>query len=303
MPHTPILVTEFLSFFEGKSIHTFIDATLGAGGHAKALLDAHPEIACFIGIDQDPHALLVAKDRLQPYLSKAHLLHGNFFDIDTLSAPFVSKKIDGIFADFGVSSMQLDQKERGFSFQENGPLDMRMNPQNSVTAEEIVNRWSQKELEHILKDYGEEKRWRRCAEAIVAARPLHTTEDLVKAIEPVVGKKRWGKMHPATLVFQAIRIAVNQELEAIEQFLPKAFQLLAPMGLFGILSFHSLEDRLVKNFFRKMSGYMGGRERGDLQVEEPKALILTKRPICPGEEEIRKNKRSRSAKLRFLKRI
>lgn len=303
-PHIPILVPELLSFFQGKEIHTFVDATLGAGGHSHAILEAHPEIELLIGIDQDQSALAIASERLHSFSSKIALLHGNFEDIDTLLAPFGSKEIDGIFADLGVSSMQLDTKERGFSFSKNGPLDMRMNPNIKTTAKEIVNTWPKDDLEMIFKEYGEEPRWRLVAKAILDSRqkaPLETTEDLLKAITPALRPYIPGKIHPATLTFQAIRIAVNRELEVIEQFLPKAFQLLAPMGRFGILSFHSLEDRIVKNFFRQISGYRGGREHGDNSLPpEDEAIILTKKPITPGNEEININPRSRSAKLRFV---
>jgi 16S rRNA (cytosine1402-N4)-methyltransferase len=289
MQHIPILVDTFLSFFSEKKVHTFVDGTLGAGGHAKALLDSHPEIENFYGVDQDPLALGIAAGTLSPYLNKITLIQGNFrFLKDLLPAI----KVDGIFLDLGVSSMQLDLPEKGFSLYKEGPLDMRMDPENPWSAERVVNTLPESELGRIFCELGEEPRWRAAAKAIVEGRKkrkIKTTTDLTDILRPVLtwGGRRGKKIHPMTLIFQAIRIFVNDELGAIQEGLPLAIDLLAPGGRLGVLTFHSLEDRIVKHIFRAFAA-------------EKKGLILTKKPLIAGREEIRFNPRSRSAKLRFI---
>ncbi|MDR3624963.1 MAG: 16S rRNA (cytosine(1402)-N(4))-methyltransferase RsmH [Chlamydiales bacterium] len=307
-PHIPILVNEFLHQFKEKKITTFIDATLGAAGHSCALLEKHPEIELLIGIDQDTKALEIASKRLAPFANKTHLIHGNFQKIQSLITPFSPKKISGIFADLGVSSMQLDQAERGMSFSKEGPLDMRMDQTQKLTAREIVNTWPQRELEYIFREYGEEPKWKLVAHAVIQARnekELTTTLDLTKALKTTLFFNPRKPIHPCTLVFQSLRIAVNQELKALEEFLPAAFDLLELGGILGVLSFHSLEDRIVKNYFREISGYKGGREHDydPNKFQKANALLLTKKPICANEEEITYNPRSRSAKMRFIEKI
>ncbi len=303
MAHQPVLLQEILSFFDGKEIKRYIDGTLGAGGHAAAILEAHPEIEEFIGIDQDPEAIAIAKQKLAPWNDKVKIIYGNFTDVlETIKGP-----IDGILLDLGVSSMQLDRPEKGFSFMREGPLDMRMDPNSPLTAAAIINGWSEHEIARIIRDYGEEKKWRAAARAIVAARqkePIVTTLQLEQLLYPVLRTHQKG-IHPLTLTFQALRIAVNRELERLEKSIPLAVKLLPAGGLLGIISFHSLEDRIVKNTFRYQasdkedtSGY-----RGLFIDKQPIVKILTRKPVEPSPEEIEFNPRSRSSKLRFIEKL
>ncbi len=303
MNHQSVLVHEILHYFEGKSIKRFIDGTLGAGGHAASILESHPEIEQYIGIDQDPEAIALAEKRLSPWKSKVSIVYGNFLEVIESQ----EDKVDGILLDLGVSSMQLDRPEKGFSFMRDGPLDMRMDPSNDLTAAIIVNTWSEHEIARVIRDYGEEKRWRAAARAIVAARknaPLLTTLQLEQLLFPVLRTNQKG-IHPLTLTFQGLRIAVNRELEVLEKGLPLAIELLNPGGLLAVISFHSLEDRIVKNAFRyaasdkeDTSGY-----RGHFLDKQPIVEILTRKPIEPFPEEIQINPRSRSSKLRIVKKI
>lgn len=282
--HQPVLTQEILSFFTAP-IAVFIDGTLGLGGHAESLLTVHKELLKYYGIDRDPEALAHAKERLDERLIP---LHGSFSEMDTL----VPERADGILLDLGVSSLQLDKAQKGFSFMREGPLDMRMNPEDPVDAETIVNSYSERELGEIFREYGEERKWRQAAKAIVHARKkcrIETTLQLCQALEPVL--KRSGKIHPMTRVFQALRIKVNEELLVLEEVLPKAVALLKPGGRLAVISFHSLEDRIVKHAFR------------DFVVEEKGVNILTKKPVVASREETKSNPRARSAKLRVLEKV
>ena len=286
VPHAPVLLNEVLAVFEGMQISSFVDGTLGAGGHAEAILRAHPEIETFIGCDRDPDALALAKERLLPWKGKVEFFHG------THSERLVrGQNVDGVLIDAGVSSMQLDRAERGFSFQGEGPLDMRMNPEARLTAREIVNRWREEDLVRILKEYGEEPRARAVARAILAARKkkkLETTRDLVEAIRGVArGKKH---LHFATLTFQAVRIAVNDELGELEKGIRAGAEALSQGGRIAVISFHRLEDRIAKQCFR------------ELALKETLRL-MTKKPIEPSEGEVKVNPRSRSAKLRAAEKL
>lgn len=286
-PHTPVLVTEFLSFFDGKTIKRFVDATVGFGGHATEILNAHPEITELIGIDQDDEALTFAKEKLAPFADKVSLRKGNFRNLSQL----VTGSFDGIFVDLGVSSLQLDKSERGFSFMREGPLDMRMDRNQELTAYDIINTYSEQDIEKILFEYGEEPRAKKVAQTIVQARkrkPIETTLDLVKALEPLFPRR--GKLHPMTLIFQGLRIAVNDELGAIESFLPQALSLLKPQGRLGVLAFHSLEDRIVKETFKTFA-------------KEDRVELLTKKVVLATREESKRNPRSRSARLRFIEKV
>jgi 16S rRNA (cytosine1402-N4)-methyltransferase len=292
MLHHPILTERFLSFFENRTIRTFIDGTLGAGGHAYALLQKHPEIQSFWGIDQDHLALEIAAQKLSHFGNKVKLIQGNFRDLKKL---ITEENADGIFLDLGVSSMQLDRPEKGFSLYKEGPLDMRMHAGSNLDAAKVVNTFSEKELGKIFRDFGEEPRWRLVAKTLVAARKkrrMETTKDLTEALKHVLtwGGRKGKKIHPMTLVFQALRIYVNDELGALQEAIPQAISLLVPGGRMGIISFHSLEDRIVKHTFRHAA-------------HQKQALILTKKPIIAEHEEIRQNPRSRSAKLRFLEKL
>jgi len=253
-PHLSVLQREVLHYFLDCQCKIFVDGTLGAGGHSKAILEAHPEIEKFIGIDQDPLALEIAKERLAPWHKKVQFIRGNFASIKTLLNSRGIKSIDGLLLDIGVSSMQLDRPEKGFSFMRDGPLDMRMDPDQALTAAEIVNTWSEKDLGVIFRDYGEEKQWRALSRAIVEARKdfqITTTMQLTDVLMPLLGWRKGKGLHPLTLVFQALRICVNDELGVLAKILPDALDLLAPGGRLAIISFHSLEDRIVKNAFRE----------------------------------------------------
>jgi 16S rRNA (cytosine1402-N4)-methyltransferase len=292
--HLPVLTKEWLSFLAGYEVKIYVDGTLGAGGHAEAVLKKHPEIQQLIGIDQDPSALKIATERLKEWSSKIITIRGNFSEIDLHLNLQGILSADAILLDLGVSSMQLDEPERGFSFMQDGPLDMRMDPENPVTAEEVVNTYTETELGDIFRVYGEERRWRLAAKAIVHARkqkPIQTTQQLVEVLQAVFPRPSPRRIHPMTLVFQGLRIYVNQELEVLRQTLPKALQLLAPGGVLGVISFHSLEDRIVKNVFRTAA-----KENPDLE-------LLTKKPLQATREEMHENPRSRSAKLRVIEKV
>ena len=267
----------------------YVDATLGLGGHTAAIA-AYLASGTVIGIDTDQEALKIASDRLQSVASKTQLVQGNFVEIDQIVHNLGVQNVDGVLADLGVSSMELDNPERGFSFQQDGPLDMRMNPDGQdLTAADIVNTYTEKDLAELFRKYGDEIFPGRIARVIVEQRrkrELRTTQDLVDIILSVVLQKRRG-IHPATRVFQALRIEVNDELTALEVFIQKSVEILKPGGRLVIISFHSGEDRIVKNIFRTLK-------------QEQKANILTKKPLLPREEEIASNPRSRSAKMRVL---
>lgn len=300
-PHASVLLQECLSAFSGKLLHVFVDGTLGAGGHSEAILAAHPEIVHFIGIDQDLEALAIAKKRLG---EKGTFIHGNFADLLKHLKDLHIEQVDGILVDLGVSSMQLDQKERGFSFMQEGPLDMRMDQEGLLMAADIVNHWEEEALADIIFQYGEEKQARKIARAICKERPFYRTLELAKCIAGHVKRKRWD-IHPATQTFQALRIAVNKELERLEQFLIAALQALKSGGRLAVITFHSLEDRIVKQRFvyeasdKESTSGIGGV----FLSKEPRIKILTKKPIEASEEEVKLNPRSRSAKLRVIEKL
>jgi 16S rRNA (cytosine1402-N4)-methyltransferase len=307
-PHDSVLLNEVVQAFNPLFLEVVVDGTLGAGGHAQALLEHHPEIRYYIGIDQDPHALALASERLKPWASKLFLRHGNFAQFDEFLKELSLSSAHAILVDLGVSSMQLDQPMRGFSFMQEGPLDMRMNPLEKMTAADVVNTWSEQELGRIFREYGEEKQWRAAARVIVQARRSHpfvTTKDLKAALIPVLTRFAKKGIHPLTLVFQALRICVNRELEALEAFMPKAIDWLAPRGRLAVISFHSLEDRIVKTQMRLAASDKWDTSglSGLFQDKEPTVKLITKKPIEPGAEEIQNNLRSRSAKLRIVEKL
>lgn len=305
-PHTSVLLNELVSYFKDMRLTYFVDATLGAGGHSQAILKDHPEIQLLIGIDQDPVAREIAEKRLAPWHDRVKIVPGNFSDIHTHLSRLDIKTVDGIIFDLGVSSMQFDQPEKGFSFMRDGPLDMRMDPTKDLTAAEIVNTWSESDLGRLFRDYGEEKRWRAAARMIAAdrkQRPILTTfelADILKKALPQPFHKRG--IHPATLVFQALRICVNGELEVLEKAMPLAIDLLAPGGRLGVISFHSLEDRIVKDAMRfAASDKVDTVGIGGMFLDkEPIVNPITRKPVIPSDEEIAANPRSRSAKLRVV---
>ena len=281
--HTPVLLTEVLQFLDPQSGGNFIDATLGAGGHTRAILDRTAPEGRVLALDQDESAIEFARASLQSYGSRLETAKSNFRNIAAIAEERGFAGADGVLADIGVSSMMLDDAARGFSFLREGPLDMRMDREQKLTAAGVVNTYREKEIADILFNFGEERRSRPIARAIVHARPLHTTFDLADAVQSVTGGPRYGKIHPATRTFQALRIYVNDELAALESFIDSSMALLRPAGRLVILTFHSLEDRIVKNRFRN-------------SVTAGKAL--TKKVVTASDEELRRNPRARSAKLR-----
>lgn len=306
-PHTSVLLKECLLAFEDMELHTFLDGTLGAGGHAEALLSSHPEIERFIGIDQDLSALQIAKKRLEKFQGIC-LLHGNFSDLEILlKEQKIAPSLDGILVDLGVSSMQLDQGERGFSFMRDGPLDMRMDPTAHFSAKEIVNTWEEKALADIFYQYGEERQSYRAARAIIEARkqkPFETTLELARVIEKNLKRIRWD-IHPATKIFQAIRIAVNGELTRLEAFLPQALKVLRPGGRLAVITFHSLEDRIVKHRFAYFASDKESTSGigGVFLSKTPQGKVIYRKAIAADAEEIKNNPRSRSAKLRVFQKL
>ncbi|MBE9143287.1 16S rRNA (cytosine(1402)-N(4))-methyltransferase RsmH [Planktothrix mougeotii] len=283
--HIPVLSRELIAGLEIRAGGEYLDATVGGGGHSLLLLQAAENIR-LTAIDQDQDAIVAARvkfEQTEPsLLERVQFWQGNFAQYNPKG-----KQFDGIIADLGVSSYQFDQPERGFSFRHTAPLDMRMNQQQSLTAAEIINHWDEKRLADIFYHYGEERLSRRIAKRIIEKRPFQTTTDLANAIAGCVpGSYRHGRIHPATRVFQALRIAVNQELTCLEKFLDQAQYWLKPGGRIGIISFHSLEDRIVKHRLK----------------DSPILQILTKKPIQPQPDELNNNPRSRSAKLRVAER-
>ncbi len=275
-----------------------MDGTLGAGGHAAGLLAASEPGGLLLGLDVDPQALELARQTLAPFGERACIKRASFAALPDQLSALGWNTVDGILLDLGASSMQFDTPARGFSFLQDGPLDMRFDPSRPLTAAEIVNEWPEEELANLLYRYGEEPAARRIARAIVAARPVRGTRDLAAVIEKA--RPRRGPHHPATQTFQSLRIAVNGELEAVEKTLPLAVQALAPGGRLAVISFHSLEDRLVKEFFRRESRDCLCPPRQPVCTCGHKATIteITRRPVTPSEDETRQNPRARSAKLR-----
>lgn len=301
--HTPVLVEEILAQFQGKKLRTFFDGTLGAAGHAAAILEAHPEIDIYIGCDRDDTALKIAKEKLHPWESKVRFVKGNYENVDQIIDEVGVSCLSGMLLDLGVSSMQLDQTERGFSFSKDAPLDMRMDRSEKMTAAEVVNQCSEKDLQHILRDLGEEPHWKKIAAAIVQARqkkPIRSTKELAQIIQSCTRGKKG--LHPATLSFQGIRIYVNKELSSLERGVRRAVDILCPEGRLAIISFHSLEDRIVKNTFKFLSGQKMFIDQ--VHSQGPKLVeILTKKPIIPGDTEVEQNPRSRSSKLRIVEKL
>ncbi|MBE9156607.1 16S rRNA (cytosine(1402)-N(4))-methyltransferase RsmH [Nodosilinea sp. LEGE 06152] len=280
--HVPVLpdaVTEGLSIQPGGR---YLDATAGGGGHSRLILEADPTVS-LVAVDQDAAAIAATQANLAEFAGRVSYWHGNFAEFKPSGAPF-----SGILADLGVSSVQLDVGDRGFSFRQSAPLDMRMDLRQDLTAADIVNHWDETELANLIYTYGEERLSRRIARKIVDQRPWQTTTDLAEAISYSVPRSyRYGRIHPATRTFQALRIAVNRELEVLETLLKVAPTWLAPGGRLVIISFHSLEDRLVKHTLK----------------DSPDLKVITKKPVIATEAELSQNPRSRSAKLRVAERI
>ena len=281
-----------------------MDGTLGAGGHARGILEACAPDGQLLGLDVDPQALAIARKTLAPYEHRIHLVQASYTTLSEQLKNLQWDSVDGIVLDLGASSMQFDTAGRGFSFMQDAPLDMRFGPHATQTAADIVNKYSERELADLIYEYGEERDSRKIARAIVDKRPLHTTRELVAVIE-AVSPRRGDRVHPATRTFQALRIAVNEELASIEEVLPQAVASLNVGGRLAVISFHSLEDRIVKEFFRTQSKDVVNPPYERIYETERKAIIkeVNRKPITPSEEETKDNPRARSAKLRIAEKI
>ncbi|MGQ9833616.1 MAG: 16S rRNA (cytosine(1402)-N(4))-methyltransferase RsmH [Candidatus Villigracilaceae bacterium] len=303
-PHQPVLYHEIIHALQPKSPGFYVDGTVGAGGHARGILEACAPDGRLLGLDLDPQALALAGETLAPYQPRFHLIQASYAALDSVLLQLGWPPVQGILLDLGLSSMQVDHPERGFSFLHDGPLDMRFDPRQAVSAADLVNTLPQAELADILYRYGEERNARQIARAIVQARPVQTTRQLAAVIE-AVSPRRGDRLHPATRTFQALRIAVNRELDAIQSALPQAVAALAPGGRLAIISFHSLEDRLVKEFFRRESRDCLCPPRQPVCTCGHVATLkeITRKPVTPTEAEIEQNPRARSAKLRVAEKI
>ncbi|MEO8354651.1 MAG: 16S rRNA (cytosine(1402)-N(4))-methyltransferase RsmH [Chloroflexota bacterium] len=311
-PHQPVLYKEIIHALQPASGGRYVDGTVGAGGHARGIMEASAPDGQLLGLDLDPQALAIARRNLAPYEHRIHLAQASYTSLSAQLAQLGWDAVDGIVLDLGASSMQFDTPERGFSFMQDAPLDMRFGPHASLTAAEIVNSYSERELADLIYEFGEDRDSRKIARAIVKARPLHTTRELVAVIESVsprrgsfgtVSSRRTVRsVHPATRTFQALRIAVNEELASIEKVLPQAVAGLRPAGRLAVISFHSLEDRIVKEFFREQARDLVNPPYEQIYQVERKATLkeVHRKPIVPSDEEIKNNPRARSAKLRIV---
>jgi 16S rRNA (cytosine1402-N4)-methyltransferase len=294
--HVPVLLKEAIDFLAVKRGGTYLDATVGLGGHSYEIAKRLGAPGHLIGFDKDPAALERSREKLQSSAGDSPanadwpeitLLHRSFAELANDQRPAT---IDGILADLGVSSLQLGDPARGFSFQAEGPLDMRMNPMSGETADQVVNHIGERELADVIYEFGEERRSRRIARAIVRSRPIHTTKQLVAVVSAAARSMKHERIHPATRIFQALRIFVNRELDDLKALLEAAPQVLKPGGRLVVISFHSLEDRIVKDALRE------GAKQGWYR-------LLTKKPLTASEEEMDRNPRSRSAKMRAAEKI
>ncbi len=307
--HVPIMVSEVLELLEPARGGIFVDGTLGGGGHAEAVLSALPEGGRLFGIDRDDEALRAAGARLARFGDRFTAIKGNFFDMKRLLSEYGIYRVDGILLDLGVSSHQLDAAERGFSYKAEAPLDMRMDQSAPLTARTVVNEWSEAELKRIFWEYGEERFSGKIANRIVERRkesPIETTTELAELIRGAIPAKfRNEPQHPARRCFQAIRIAVNGELDGLNDAIRAAHDLLNPGGRLAILTFHSLEDRIVKNAFRTFENPCTCPKSAPVCIcgKKPTAKVLTRHPLIASEQEQKENSRATSAKLRAIVRM
>jgi 16S rRNA (cytosine1402-N4)-methyltransferase len=302
VPHLPVLYEEVIAGLQIEPGGFYVDGTIGAGGHAIGILEASAPDGRLLGMDVDPEALQISRRRLARFGTRITLVHASYVSIKAQVDALALGTADGVLLDLGLSSMQVDQAERGFSFQETGPLDMRFDPSAPKTAADLVNTLPEQELADLIYRYGEEPASRVIARAIVGARPIRTTAELANIIAHVVRRR---KIHPATRTFQALRIAVNDELKQLREGLPAALSVLGPEGRLAVISFHSLEDRIVKQFL--------AHEARDC-ICPPEALvctcghratveIITRKPIQPSSHEVARNPRSHSARLRIAAKL
>ena len=308
-PHRPVLLEETMRFLASERGGFFVDCTVGLGGHAEAILEGSTD-ARVIGIDLDKEALDYASKRLRQFGNRFRPVHGNFREIAAIVDDAGEKQLRGVLVDLGVSSLQFDSPTRGFSFRFDAPLDMRMDPASETeTAAELLLQQPEAEIARIPFEYGEERRSRRIAKWIVESRergePIQTTKALADLVQRAVGYSKSRAIHPATRTFQALRIAVNRELAGLDQFVAAAIDLLQPDGRFVAISFHSLEDRIIKQELRRLSGYCQCPPRvpvcscGARRAVE----LLTRRPVVPDDTEVEQNPRARSAKLRACRKL
>lgn len=297
MAHVPVLYNEVLAGLQPKPGGFYVDGTVGAGGHAAGILERSSPDGRLLGLDRDPAALAVARAALARFGERVRLVQASYTELARYAT---EGSADGVLLDLGLSSLQLDDPARGFAFRHDGPLDMRYDPATTLTAAEIVNEWPVDELADLIYKYGEERHSRRIARAIVAARPLRTTGELAEVVARAIGGRRGErreKTHPATRTFQALRVAVNGELEALGTVLPLAIRVLKPGGRLAVISFHSLEDRIVKQFIRARS------RPGEAANIMPDLREVTRKPVEPAEAEIAANPRARSARLRVAEKV
>jgi 16S rRNA (cytosine1402-N4)-methyltransferase len=308
-PHRPVLLLESIELLGAERGGLFVDGTLGLGGHSEAILEASRD-ARVIGIDRDREALELARRRLAQYGSRFRGVHANFREVARVVEEAGEEEVQGVLVDLGVSSLQFDTGERGFSFRQDAPLDMRMDASGEEeTAAELLASLPEEEIARIIFEYGEERRSRRISRWIVERRergePIETTKALAELVARAVGYRKTDKVHPATRTFQALRIAVNHELEGLGEFVEEAIDLLQPDGRFVAISFHSLEDRIMKQTLRRLAGQCECSPRAPVcSCGARRAVeILTRRPLVPGEEEVSENPRARSAKLRACRKL
>jgi 16S rRNA (cytosine1402-N4)-methyltransferase len=307
-PHRPVLLEETMKLLAPERGGLFVDCTVGLGGHSEAILKSSPDTRV-IGMDLDPAALAYSRQRLAPFEDRFRAFQANFRAISSILQQANERDPNGVLADLGVSSVQFDSPERGFSFRFDAPLDMRMDPTSGVTAADLLQQLSESEIARIIFEYGEERHSRRIARRIVERReqkkPVTTTTELADLVRHAAGGHKRQQIHPATRTFQALRIAVNHELEGLGEFVESAVDLLIPDGRFAGISFHSLEDRILKRELKKLSGHCECPPRmpvcscGARKVVE----VLTRRPVTPGEQELDENPRARSAKLRACRKL
>lgn len=297
--HISVLLNESIESLNIKGNGKYIDATLGYAGHSSEILRRLEKEGFLFAFDQDEEAVKFSTEKLNKINSNFKIFHTNFKNMKE----YIDEKVDGILFDLGVSSPQLDEIERGFSYHNDAPLDMRMDKRQKLTAYDVVNNYDLEKLIKIFYEYGEEKYSRNIAREIIKNRPINTTLELAEIIKSSVPEKYRNSAHPARKVFQAIRIEVNQELEILEQALLDAFSLLNSGGRISVITFHSLEDRIVKNVFKKLTEEDEVSKKLPTTKTNQKAKLITKKPIIPSEKELEKNRRSRSAKLRVIEKI
>ncbi len=302
--HQPVLYHEIIHALQPKSGGFYVDGTLGAGGHAWGILEASSPDGKLLGLDLDPQALSLAEEHLAPFSERVTLRRASYLTLRGQLESLGWQSVHGILLDLGLSSMQLDTPERGFSFRSDGPLDMRFDPQGETTAADLVNDLPEADLADLIYKYGEERRSRQVSRAIVAARPILTTGQLAEVVAKATSSGKKG-IHPATRTFQALRIATNKELDAVKDTLPEAIKALTPGGRLAVISFHSLEDRIVKQFFRQESKDCLCPPRQPVCTCEHKASLteITRKPVRPSETESLENPRARSALLRVAEKL